>query len=135
VRLEPLYRIRFAYPEHYLVRGPDTRGFFFAEGRCEGAVNGRFRGLNHPRLRRDDMYVPDFQGVIETDDGATLGFDLQGRAKGAGNGRQVVATILHSTGDSRYERLNDILCVVCGIARPGDIRLEVAELVWEPPGS
>ena len=24
VRLEPLYRISFAYPEHYLSRGPDT---------------------------------------------------------------------------------------------------------------
>jgi hypothetical protein len=132
VRLEPLYRIRFAYPEHYVVRGPDTHGFLFAEGRCEGAVNGRFRGLNHPRLRRDDVYLPDFQGVIETDDGARLAFDLRGRARPASDGREVVATILHYTGDSRYERLNDALCVVCGMARRGDIELEVAELVWEP---
>jgi hypothetical protein len=132
VRLEPLYRIHFAYPEHYTVRGPDTHAFFFAEGRCEGEVNGRFRGLNHPRLRRDNVYLPDFQGVIETDDGARLAFDLQGRARSTDYGREVVATILHYTGDSRYERLNDALCVVCGEARPGDIVLEVAELVWEP---
>ncbi len=136
MRLEPLYRIQFAYPEHYVVRGPDTHGFFFAEGRCEGAVDGRFRGLNHPRLRRDDVFLPDFQGVIETDDGATLAFDLRGRAlPGGRDGRRVVATILHYTGDSRYERFNDTLCVVCGVARKGDIRLDVAELVWEPPNS
>jgi hypothetical protein len=134
VRLEPLYRIRFAYPEHYVVRGPDTHGFFFAEGRCEGAVEGRFRGLNHPRLRRDDVYLPDFQGVIETDDGAILAFDLRGRARPADHIREVLATILHYTGDSRYERLNHALCVVCGEARRQDIELEVAELVWEPPG-
>jgi hypothetical protein len=132
LRLEPLYRIRFAYPEHYVVRGPDTHGFFFAEGRCEGAVTGRFRGLNHPRLRRDDVYLPDFQGVIETDDGAMLAFDLRGRARRDGDMREVVATIHHYTGDSRYEQLNNALCVVCGEARRRDIVLEVAELVWEP---
>ncbi len=132
MRVEPLYRIRFAYPEHYIVRGPETHGIFFAEGRCEGSVTGRFRGLNHPRLRRDDVYVPDFQGVIETDDGARLAFDLRGRARPATWGREVVATIVHHTADSRYEQLNDSLCVVCGEARRGDIVLDVAELVWEP---
>ncbi|HUC34415.1 MAG TPA: hypothetical protein VMR48_01825 [Gaiellaceae bacterium] len=55
MRLEPLYRISFAYPEHYLSRGPETVGLFFGEGRVEGQVNGRFRGLNHARLRRDDI--------------------------------------------------------------------------------
>jgi hypothetical protein len=132
LRLEPLYRIRFAYPEHYFVRGPDVTAYFFAEGRCEGAVSGRFRGMNHPRLRQDDVYLADFQGVIETDDGARLGFDLTGFGRARDYGREVVATIRHRTGDSRYVRLNQALCVVCGEARKGDIVLDVAELVWEP---
>jgi hypothetical protein len=135
VRLEPLYRISFDYPEHYIVRGPEVHGLFFAEGRVEGAVAGRFRGMNHPRLRRDDVYLPDFQGVIETDDGARLAFDLRGRARRNRDGREVVATIVHYTGDSRYERLNDIVCVVAGEARRGSIRLDVSELVWEPLGA
>jgi hypothetical protein len=29
VRLAPLYRVRFSYPEHYRVDGPDVRAFFF----------------------------------------------------------------------------------------------------------
>ena len=135
MKLAPLYTIRFDYPEHYLVRGPEVHGMFFAEGRTQGAVSGRFRGLNHPRLRRDDVYLPDFQGVIETDDGALLAFDLRGRARPANDGREVVATLVHYTGDSRYEHLNDMLCVVAGEARRRDIRLEVAEVVWEPPAS
>ena len=135
MRLEPLYTVSFAYPEHYVVRGPEVHGMFFAEGRTEGTLSGRFRGLNHPRLRRDDVYLPDFQGVIETDDGALLAFDLRGRAKPAEWGREVVATLVHYTGDSRYEHLNDTLCVVAGEARRRDIRLEVAEVVWEPPAA
>ena len=131
MRLEPLYRISFAYPEHYFSRGPDTLGLFLAEGRVEGAVNGRFRGLNHARLRSDDTYVPDFHGVIETDDGALLAFHLTGLARKVGYGREVTGTIVHSTGSARYARLNDAVCVLAGEARRNDIRLEVAELVWE----
>ena len=69
MRLSPLYRVEFPYPEHYEIDGPDVGGIFLAEGRCEGALTGRFRGLNHPRLRFDDVYLPNFQGVIETEDG------------------------------------------------------------------
>ena len=39
----------------------------------------------------------------------------------------------------RYSRLNDVVYVICGEARPFpeggfSIVLEVQELVWEPPG-
>ncbi|HEX5469405.1 MAG TPA: DUF3237 family protein [Gaiellaceae bacterium] len=132
MRLEPLYTVRFAYPEHYLTRGPDKFGLFFAEGRVDGEVSGRFRGLNHARLRDDDVYVPDFDGVIETDDGALLAFHLGGLARKNDVGREVTGTIVHSTGSERYAHLNDVVCVFAGEARRNDIRLEVCELVWEP---
>jgi hypothetical protein len=41
-------------------------------------VTGRFRGANHPRRRGDGTFLPDFQGVITTDDGATIFFDYRG---------------------------------------------------------
>ena len=46
MRLEPLYRIRFTYPESWAVglAGGWQQMFFIAEGRCEGWVTGRFRG-------------------------------------------------------------------------------------------
>ena len=50
MRLEPLYRVRFAYPESWAVGLANgwQQMFFLAEGRCEGAVTGRFRGANFP---------------------------------------------------------------------------------------
>jgi hypothetical protein len=82
--------------------------------------------------------VPDFQGAIETDDGATILFDLRGygRAYPVGN-RQVVGTATHISGDERYRWLNDVVCALAGQVRaqrePGatEIVLDVAELVWE----
>lgn len=133
MRLEPLYRVEFSYLEHYDVDGPDVGAIFLAEGRCEGVLAGRFRGLNHPRLRPDDVYLPNFQGVIETDDGAKIAFDYRGYGRPRDYGREVVGTAFHSTGDERYTRLNDAVAVLTGEARERTIRLEIAELLWEPP--
>jgi hypothetical protein len=133
VRLEPLYRVAFSYPEHYDISGPEVRGVYFAEGRCDGGIDGRFRGMNHPRLRaEDDVYLPNFQGVIETDDGGRIAFDYRGYGRARDYGREVLGTAFHSTRAERYVRLNDALCVFTGEARDREIRLEVAELVFEP---
>jgi hypothetical protein len=132
VRLEVLYRVEFSYPERYAISGPDVGSIFVAEGRCDGALTGRFRGLNHPRLRPDNVYLPNFQGVIETDDGAKIAFDYRGYGRPRDYGREVVGTAFHSTGDERYARLNDAVAVIGGEARDGEIRLEIAELLWEP---
>ena len=50
MKLEPLYRIRFSYPESWMVtlEGGWEQHLFLAEGRCEGAITGRFRGANFP---------------------------------------------------------------------------------------
>ena len=75
MRLEPLYRVRFTYPESWSVGldGGWQQMFFMAEGRCEGSVTGRFRGANFPRKEgADGPFRPDFRAVIETDDGRTI---------------------------------------------------------------
>jgi hypothetical protein len=140
VRLEPLYRVRFRYPEHWHADlGADGAHFFIAEGRCEGTVAGRFRGANHPWRRADGTYLPDFQGAIETDDGATVLFDYRGFGRSYPEPRrEVVAFATHVSSDERYRRLNDVVCAIAGCVTPEEgggmaIVLEVAELVWEPP--
>jgi hypothetical protein len=134
MRLEPLYRVEFSYPEHYSIEAAEVRGVYFAEGRCEGTIAGRFRGMNHPRLRpEDDTYLPNFQGVIETDDGARIAFDYRGYGRARDYGREVVGTALHATGEERYAHLNDTVCAIAGEARDRTIRLEIAEIVFEPP--
>jgi uncharacterized protein DUF3237 len=146
MRLEPLYRVEFTYPGGWSVElegehGREWQDFYLAEGACTGRVAGRMRGANHPRRRSDGTYCPDFQGVIETGDGAEIFFDCRGygRAYPAGR-RQIVVSLTHLAGAEPYRWLNDVVCVGTGEvrSRPGgegpELVIDVAELVWEPPG-
>jgi Protein of unknown function (DUF3237) len=140
VRLEPLYRIRFAYPEGWAVRlaGGWEQHLFLAEGRCEGGVNGRFRGANYPSRRSDGTFCPDFRAVIETDDEATILLEWHGYGRAYPVGRrEIVGAIFHLSEDERYRWLNDTVCVSVGEVRArsdgsSDLVVDVAELIWEP---
>lgn len=143
MRLEPLYRASWTTPESWSVQlngatGSEGRSFFIAEGRSEGRLSARLRAANYPRLRTDGTLTPDFRGVLETDDGATVLFSWQGYARlGAGGMRELVGSMTHATDDARYAWLNDRLCAIAGEIRPGSARgfvvaVDVAEIVWEP---
>jgi hypothetical protein len=139
-----LYRVRFTYPEGWTVglEGGWEQHFLLAEGRCEGAISGRFRGANFPLRRTSDgPFRPDFRAVIETDDGATIMVEWHGYGRAQPEGRrQIVGSVLHLSDSDPYRRLNDVVCVCVGEVRaPGDpgqespdLVLDVAELVWEP---
>jgi hypothetical protein len=146
-----LYSVRFRYPEAWGVeiKGPggvDEENFLFAEGVCTGAISGRFRGANHPRRRTDRTFEMDLQGVIETDDGATILLDYKGYGRAYPEGRrQVVGAAKHVSDHENYTWLNDSICVISGEVRSpnrppsgikqGDRELvfDVCELVWEAP--
>ncbi len=154
MRLEPLYRTVFRYPDGgkgTLLQGEagsEGHYFFVAEGTVEGRVTGTLTGANHPRSRIDKNALPNIQGAIETDDGATIIFDARGFARPyPPENRQIVIAITHVTGDERYSWLNDVVCVGTGEFRPRDggtvearkvvgaavdFVIDVAELVWEP---
>ena len=143
MRLEPLYRLTFRYPEEWGVAtgGDDSLAglyFFIAEGRCSGNVVGRFRAANHPTRRADGTFLPDCQGVIDTDDGATIIVDIRGYGRAYPVGaRQVVVAVTHVSDDPRYNRLNDCLSVGCGEVRrlsddDTELVVDVSELIWEP---
>ena len=144
MRLEYLYRILFTYSESWGVglEGGWEQYLFFAEGRCEGDVTGRFRGANFPQRRTESgPFIPDFRAAIETDDGATILFESHGYGRAYPPGRrQIVGSVLHLSEDERYRRLNDVVCACVGEVRtPKDLNqespdliLDVAELIWEP---
>jgi len=143
MRLEPLYRLSFRYPEEWGVAiGDDTsragQFFFIAEGRCSGNVAGRFRAANHPQRRADGTFLPDVHGVIETDDGATIVLDMRGYGRAYPVGaRQVVVAITHVSDHPAYTRLNDCMSVGCGEVRrlsedETELVVDVHELIWEP---
>jgi hypothetical protein len=142
--LKPLYRVRFTYPDGWSIpladaESAESQHFFFAEGRCEGRLHGRFRGANHPRRRGDGTFLPDFQGIIETEDGAVVYFDYQGYGRAYPVGRrQIVSSATHLSADERYRWLNDVVCVGTGEVRAEagkttELVVEVMELVWQPP--
>ncbi len=144
MKLEPLYRIRFTYPEGWEIQrdGGWQQHFYIAEGRCEGTVAGRFRGANYPRREgAGGPFRPDFRAVIETEDGATIMFEWHGYGRAYPPGRrQIVGSVFHLADREPYSRLNDVVCVCAGEVpapadpeQPGpDLVVDVAELIWEP---
>ncbi len=121
MRVEPLYRIRFTYPESWMVtlEGGWEQHLFLAEGRCEGAISGRFRGANFARRRgATGPFRPDFRAVIETDDEATVMFEWHGYGRAHPIGRrQIVGAVFHLSDAERYRRLNDAVCMCVGEVR------------------
>ena len=143
MRLEPLYRVRFTYSSGWTAGlagsgSSESQHFFLAEGRCEGRLNGRFLGANHPHRRSDGTFLPNFQGVIETDDGARILFDYRGYGRAyPARRRQIVASATHLSEDEGYRWLNDSLSVGVGEVpsqedAPTELVIEWSELVLEP---
>jgi hypothetical protein len=143
MRLEPIYTVTFRTPEAWSVEvasdaGTEGRGFLLAEGRSAGRLSARYRAANFPRKRADGALVPEFRGVLETDEGATILFEWQGLAVKTGSGmRQLLGSLAHTTDDPRYRWLNDRVCAVEGEVRPrsdgpgSEVVFEVSEMVWE----
>jgi hypothetical protein len=143
LRIELLYRIRFTYPEGWMVEldGGWQQHLYLAEGRCDGVISGRFRGANAPlRQGATGPFRPDIRAVIEADDGSTIMFECRGYGRAYPPGRrQVVGAVFHSSDSERFRRLNDAVCVCVGEvraaadpARAPDLVLDVADLIWEP---
>ena len=142
MRVEPLYRATWTTPESWSVElegeaGTEGRSFFIVEGRADGRLSGRLRAANYPRRRVDGTLTPDFRGVLETDDGATILFAWQGYVRSGSNDvRELVGSITHVSDDDRYRWLNDRIGAVVGEIRPGvggasTVAIEVLEIVWE----
>lgn len=143
MRLEPLYRVTFTTPESWSVTregmsGTEGRSFLIAEGRASGRLSARYRAANFPRRRVDGALEPEFRGVLETDDGASILFHWDGLATLTDSGmRRLLGMAQHVTDDDRYRWLNDRVCAVEGEIRPRsddtgfDVVLEVSEMMWE----
>ena len=144
MRLEPFYRVTFTTPESWSVTregtsGTEGRSFLIAEGRASGRLSARYRAANFPRRRVDGALEPEFRGVLETDDGATILFHWEGLATLTDSGmRQLLGMAQHTSDDERYRWLNERVCAVEGEVRPRadvqgfDVVLQVSEMMWEP---
>jgi hypothetical protein len=88
VRHEPLSAFRWCYEQDVRVKTGFTivspygseEGIAYDEGR--GTATGRIEGTvvwsNYPRRRMDGRMPPNLRGLISTDDGASILFELRG---------------------------------------------------------
>ena len=90
-------------------------GYGEGEGTIKGdRLKGKIRWVSHPRHRGDGSVLPSADGVIKTDDGATVLFNFQGKTAWVnGMGRQLLF-ITFACDDHRYKWLNDAFCVLEG---------------------
>ena len=143
MQLDTLYTARLWYPEGWSIEiagssGTQWQDFYIAEGECDGKIKGRLRGANHPQRRTDETFVPDFQGIIETDDGAEIFFSWHGYGRPRPVGaRQIVGFGLHLSSAEDYDFLSQAVCAITGEVRTRrdssdvEIVVEVAELIWD----
>lgn len=143
MKLNPLYRMRFTYPGAWSVQlasadSTESQLYFLAEGRCEGRIQGNLRASNHPRRRGDGTFEPNFQGVIETDDGAIIYHDCRGYGRAFPVGRrQIVVSAFHLSDHPEYKWLNTSLTIGTGEVRSRENALDELvidwfEVIWEP---
>ena len=108
MRLEPLYTVIFTTPEAWSVEvasggGVEGRGFLLAEGRSTGRLSARYRAANFPRKRADAALVPEFRGVLETEDGGVILFEWQGlEVLTDSRMRRLLGSLVHTTDEPRY---------------------------------
>jgi hypothetical protein len=135
VRLEPLSVFRWSYEEDVRVRAPgytivsaygSEEGIAYGEGR--GTATGRIEGSvvwsNYPRRRTDGRFLPNLRGLITTQDGAPIIFELRGRTIYEGDvGRQNLVGWFESDHES-FRWLNDLVCIA-----EGQISYATAEMV------
>jgi hypothetical protein len=127
VRLEPLCTFDWTYDEDVRLPAPGyvmvspydgKEGGAYGEGRgsCAGRIAGTVVWSNFPHRRSDGRMLPDARGLITTDDGASILFELRGRtvfAEGEPAGRQHLVGWFEAE-DERYLWLNDTVCIAEG---------------------
>jgi hypothetical protein len=140
MRLAPLYRIRFTYPESWAVSldGGWQQLFFLAEGRCEGWISGRFRGANFPRRHgAEGPFRPDFRAVIEAEDGAVIMVEWHGYGRAYPPGRrQVVGALFHLADQSPTDTPAGYLRqpMTARTANPCPVSVNLVRgAAWQPP--
>jgi hypothetical protein len=134
--LTALCRMDLSYTDGFhLLRpygGESGLGWGVGTGTATGErLHGQVQWSNHPARRADGAMLPAARGVITTDDGAEVIFDLSGRTvwvdrEGESVGRQLLIALFEAD-DDRYAWLNNSVCVVEGAVDPERLalRLEV----------
>jgi Protein of unknown function (DUF3237) len=136
MRLEPLCTFEWSYDEGVRVPDPgytlmlpyggdEGTGYGEGRGRATGRVSGDCVWSNYPHRRSDGRMLPNLRGLVSTDDGASLLFELRGRTHFEDEpGRQNLVGWFEAV-DPRYRWLNDVVCIAEGRIDGSGMRIRV----------
>jgi len=93
-------------------------GFADGKGQFRGErLTGRVQWVNSARRREDNVWLPDFSGRIETEDGARILFRMHGyNTFLTPSSSAILASMTYTTADDRYRWLNTVYAVVEAVA-------------------
>jgi hypothetical protein len=142
MKVVPLFEMVHKYVERHSVQlkgplGTDSVAWMFREGTIEGErVRGGHKAMNKSVVRSDNVVTPDIRGVLTTDDGAEVYYEIRGYGIDVGGLRHFKGSMYFLTDASKYEWLNTVVGVMEGrYARDRDGSLigtfQVYECVWE----
>lgn len=108
--------------------GEEGSGYGEGQGTVRGErINGSVIWSNHPHRRSDGRMLPDAHGLIVTDDGARIVFELRGRTvfneDGSRGGQTLIG--LFESDHEKYGWLNDAVCIAEGTILPDVNRIEI----------
>jgi len=140
VRLEPLGELNLTYGERgfALVRpygSEEGSGYGTGTGSIAGdRLNGTVSWVNAPHRRSDVVMLPHCHGLIDTEDGATIVFLMEGRTPLTGDAANAqLLRLSFETDDPRYDWLNTAFVVAEGVIRelePGSERYGVVARLY-----
>jgi hypothetical protein len=90
----------------------DWLGYVEGDGALRGErLSGELRWTNHPRRRADGTWLPSFEGVIKTNDGAEILFAFSGYNRGVPEPfeyehRSALAALTLASGNPEYKWVN-----------------------------
>lgn len=133
MRLAPLLEIQFRYSEFTWVGpiegslGKEHIAWGLADGSVSGErVRGTHKACNHPRRRGDNVNLPDVHGLISTEDGSTIYYEIRGFGLPHAGTRLFFGTLAFRTASERYAWLNTTVAVGRGVFVSDDQGRDVA---------
>lgn len=130
MRLIPLFEAELRFDEDTEVGFPtfgedgDWLAYVTGDGVVSGArLTGEIRWTNHPRRRADGTWLPAFDGVIRTHDGAEILLSFAGYNRGLTDPfeydrRAAVAALTLASASPAYRWVNDVFAVLEADVRP-----------------
>jgi hypothetical protein len=120
MKLVPLFEMVHKYVERHSVslKGPlgtDSTSWMFREGTILGdRIRGGHKAMNKSVLRSDNVVTPDIRGVLTTDDGAEVYYEVRGYGIDVDGLRNFTGTMYFMTDAARYAWINTVIGVMEG---------------------